>query len=249
MVGFGTCAKCVFAMLVVCSHIAVAERTPSRSLGGAGNKAVAVLLPTTGRDAAAATSPRADHRLLRVGSSPVLTDGQLSLVKEDPHTRKLMSGGQLNAVEEMGWQRHAYRRFANRIDISGMSCLIFVAHFPPKHALCCTVNGRNGKYATCKLEEMFKMLMGGTKTMMQGQRITRTMGWTYREYRNEQTTYINLFRVPCRPPIDNSLCSQYVSCATSIHFSYRTSAGSLVTAGSLNRDTTLELRSNTFVVS
>lgn len=139
----------------------------------------------------------------------------------------------LTAAGKKAWDKWA-KVIPIMVKLGGV-CHPFTAKVPPKPAVCCSIpiSFRNPvTYAFCVLEEklqfhyVIKAEMGKKKKKKKknAKQVTKTamMETTRTNYREGETTYINLLEVPCDPPIDEGLCSQYVSSAAS----FRVSSGS-----------------------
>lgn len=127
---------------------------------------------------------------------------------------KVIKGLSLEAKEFFMWKRAEIILKKNK---STKWCDEFTAMIAGKKALCCYVRVITRSYGFCLYESTLyrdycRSLSGvAPRLPFIGRQESPT------EKTEEHDVYVNLFHVPCKPPKDESVCSQYVRLSRLLH--------------------------------
>lgn len=159
--GFVIGAKWITAMLFVCFYARIAETVPRRQPTSMGNERVSSVYPSATRNAVMGSSPWGGKPPVW-GWSPycMVPSGQEKVKKASPYwvptihyiTRKMMVGEPLTAKEKFA-RDHWATILEILVQISGGTCIPFIAKVPPKPAKCCTLIFSGVSYGICVLKE------------------------------------------------------------------------------------------------
>lgn len=124
---------------------------------------------------------------------------------------KQIRGKKLDPTEQAVWNTAADLLV---ISLRAGLCHTFFAPVEEANAICCELNVVK-KFGFCTLSEFVGAVVPGTgrwftQLTNSAQTATATATTTPAPKKDKDTIYVNLFDIPCKPRVDDFLCSQYV---------------------------------------